>query len=112
MNSAMTTSNAPRWKRNQTGDVNALPSFRYVVRTAGEGASISDRASSRVIARAYAGRREPLQVRRRRYANLSLERRQVPGAGYPSQLVNAAFGEAVRGTDAGSDGVRNQDFAG
>jgi hypothetical protein len=61
MNSARTTSNAPRWKRNQTGDVNALPSFRYVVRTAGEGASISDRASSRLIARAYAGRREPLQ---------------------------------------------------
>jgi hypothetical protein len=44
--SAMTTSNAPSPQRNQTGETFALPSFRYVVSTAGEGASTSERTRS------------------------------------------------------------------
>jgi hypothetical protein len=37
--SAMTTSKQPSWNRNQTGELTAVPSLRYVVRTAGDGAS-------------------------------------------------------------------------
>ena len=43
---AITTSNPPSCQRNHTGETSALPSFRYVVNTAGEGASRSDRTSS------------------------------------------------------------------
>src|SRR5919197_4308584 len=44
--SAITISNAPSFQRNQTGVTSALPSFRYVASTAGDGPSSSGRAFS------------------------------------------------------------------
>src|SRR5262245_49461823 len=43
---AITISNAPSFQRNQTGDTSALPSRRYVVSTAGEAPSSSERTGS------------------------------------------------------------------
>jgi hypothetical protein len=43
---SITTSNASSAQRNQTGETSALPSWRYVVRTAGDGASSRVRTRS------------------------------------------------------------------